>query len=384
MGILRLVTVAAALSLGIQGSFAQIGLHSAAEIEQRNAAAAFAVTREMGLALLLGECKRLMASSEPSMERIARSWVERNRDEMEAAYAWIDRYLADLKVHDPSKYQSESRALIQAGADAALQLSRIHFRRSMPTKVACEHAAKAYVVPQLDLKSLALNPGFEQFAEFPKTLQRIRSEPKFTVPSHLRLGYEKLASPVPGITNLGSLDAAEAAKERGDGPGRMAIFRSMAEEGDGSAAQTVGIMLLDGQQVPKSHAEAYRWFYAAWTLSDFDGLNALGVMLRDGLGVDANLPLAQAAFLLAKTAARHQASFDRAQTNAARLAPKIGDSDAEWIACLSLRTLDSALRKPIEDRPSLTPAKSIFNPDRRLGSLVRELSAGFHADSCKH
>lgn len=66
MGILRLVTVAAALSLGIQGSFAQIGLHSAAEIEQRNAAAAFAVTREMGRALLLGECKRLMASSSPA------------------------------------------------------------------------------------------------------------------------------------------------------------------------------------------------------------------------------------------------------------------------------------------------------------------------------
>ena len=129
---------------------------------------------------------------------------------------------------------------------------------------------------------MALNPGYEQFAEFPATLARIRAEPGFAVPPHLKFGMEKRGQFLSGVGNLASLDAAEAARERGDGPARIAIFKGLAERGDGNAATQVGIIYLTGQQVAKDDGSAYRWFYAAWSQSNMDGLNALGVMNRDG------------------------------------------------------------------------------------------------------
>ena len=65
------------------------------------------------------------------------------------------------------------------------------------------------------------------FAEFPQTLAKIRAEPNFSVPSHLKLGLTSANQnkTVSGIGNIASLNAAEAAKERGDGPGRIAVYK---------------------------------------------------------------------------------------------------------------------------------------------------------------
>lgn len=375
-----LVTVTLLCSLSAHSQVAQL---SSTEIEKRNAAAAFASLREASVFLLLGECSHLMANSTVSMYTVAQGWFDRNKPEMEAAYVWLDRYLSYLKNTNPDAYKHASNDLLRSGSEGLLQNARIFFARKLPDMASCERAAKTFSIPQTDLKNIALNPGYEQFAEFPATLARIRAEPDFSVPPHLKFGMDKIVQNIVPLGDLASLDAAEAAKERGDGLGRIAVFKSMAERGDGRAAQQIGVIYLNGQQVEKNPITAYRWFYAAWSLSEMEGLNALGVMSRDGLGVPVNLPLAEAAFYLAKAAARSRETFDRALSNLDRLENRISPEEKSRIACLTLNSLDDALRAPIRRLDSLVKGKSISNSDRRLGVIVKDLAEAYKTATCQ-
>jgi TPR repeat protein len=259
----------------------------------------------------------------------------------------------------------------------------VFFARNAPTTVSCEKAAKTFAVPQLDFKSMASNPGYEQFAEFPLTLARIRNESGFSVPNSIKNDFETASKFQNGISNVASLDAADALKEKGDGSGRGSIYMGMAKRGDAMAAQEVGLTYLNGKQVEKNIPAAYRWFYAAWSLSDMDGLNAMGVMLRDGLGVPVNAMLAQSAFYLAKATAKNKAAFERASKNIDKLAEQISNDEKSKIACMSLKNLDDALRAPIETLQSVVQGKPIINPERRLGSIVKDLTAFYQPDFCK-
>ena len=324
-----------------------------------------------------------MANSSVSMYTVAQGWFDRNKPEMEAAYVWLDRYLSYLKNTNPDAYKRASNDLLRSGSEGLLQNARLFFARKLPDMARCERAAKTFSIPQTDLKNIALNPGYEQFAEFPATLARIRAEPDFSVPPHLKFGMEKVVQNIVPFGDLASLDAAEAAKERGDGLGRIAVFKSMAERGDGRAAQQIGVIFLNGQQVEKNSTTAYRWFYAAWSLSEMEGLNALGVMTRDGLGVPVNLPLAEATFYLAKSAARNREAFDRASSNLDRLENQISPEEKSKIACMSLSSLDDALRAPILGLDALVKGKSISNSDRRLGVIVKDLAEVYKTALCR-
>ena len=375
-----LVTVAL---LGAFSAYGQLAQLSSIEMEKRNAAATFAAVREASLFLLLGECSHLMANSSSSMDVVARGWFERNKPEMEATYSWLDRYLSYLQAKDPEAYRRASTELVRSTGSGVLQTARVFFARKQPDLTSCEKAAKTFSFPQLDLKNIALNPGYEQFAEFPATLARIRAESDFSVPPHLKFGMDKVAQNIVGVGNVASLDAAEAAKERGDGIGRIAVFKSMAERGDGQAAQQIGVMYLNGQQVEKNPIDAYRWFYAAWSLSEMEGLNAMGVMTRDGLGVPTNLPLAVATFYVAKAAARSRDAFDRALGNLDSSENRISPEEKSRIACMSLKSLDDALRTPIRGLDVLVKGKSLSNSDRQLGVIVKDLSEAYKTASCQ-
>lgn len=184
-------------------------------------------------------------------------------------------YLSYLKGVNPIAFNQASTALVGAAGNSALQNARVFFSRKVADLSSCEKAARTYTIPQLDFKSMALNPGYEQFLEFPQTLIRIRSEPNFSVPSHLKFGLDSQNQKLAGIGNIASLDAAEAAKERGDGPGRVAAFKNMAQRGDSQAAHQIGVIYLNGNQVDKNYVEAYRWFYAAWALCIETGCGCL-------------------------------------------------------------------------------------------------------------
>jgi TPR repeat protein len=295
----------------------------------------------------------------------------------------LDRYLSYLKNTNPVAYKQASDDLVRSGSDGLLQNARIFFARKQPDIESCEKAAKAFSVPQVDLRNMALNPGYEHFAEFPATLARIRAESDYFVPEHLKFGMDLAAKNIALFGAVASLEAAEAAKERGDGPGRIAIFKNMAERGDGKAAQQIGLIFLNGQQVDKNPIYAYRWFYAAWSLSDMGGLNALGGMTRDGLGVSVNLPLAGATFYLAKAAARSRATFELALSNLDRLEKRISPEERSQIACMTLGSLDDALRAPIRELAPLVNGKSISNSERRLGVIVKDLADAYKTAACQ-
>ncbi len=362
---------------------AQVAQLSNTEIEKRNAAAAFATGRELSLVLLIGECSHLLANSPTNIETVAKSWFDRNKSELEAAYVWLDQYLSYLKSTDSAAHSKASNELIRTQSNTSIQNARVFFSRKMPDLASCEKAIKTFAVAQIDFKNMASNPGFERFAEFPETFVRIRSNPNFFIPAHLKMGFESVPQKLIGIGNIASLDAAEAAKENGDGRTRMTIFKGLAERGDGQAAQQIGIMYLNGQLVEKTQIEAYRWFYAAWSLSEMEGLNALGVMLRDGLGVPANPVLALSSFYLAKAAARSRAAFDRALNNLDRMDGQNSVETKVLIACTSLNNLDVQLRGPINSFESVVTGKSISNPERHLGNFVKDLNAIYQTANCK-
>ena len=361
----------------------QIAQLSPVEIEMRNAASGFVTTRETGLILLIGECSHLLMNSPVNVDAVARGWFERNKPELEASSVWLDRYLTFLQKNNPDLWRKASANLISSTFSGNLQTARIFFARQPPDRARCETALKPYSIPQADIRTMALNPGFEQFAEFPATLARIRGEPSFAVPSHLKFGMEKGGHNISGVGNLASLDAAEAARERGDGPARIAIFKDLAERGDGNATTQVGIIYLNGQQVAKDEALAYRWFYGAWSQSNMDGLNALGVMSRDGVGVPVNLPLAGAAFYLAKAGAASRETLDRASGNLEKVASRMSAETVTRIACLTLSALDDGLRAPIRGLPPLVLAKTLLNPERRLGDVVKDLSEVYKNANCQ-
>ena len=63
-------------------------------------------------------------------------------------------------------------------------------------------------------------------------------------------------------------------------------------------------MNLNGGFVQKNPIGAYCWFYAAWSLADYDGLNVMGVLFRNGNGIARDLPLAQAPLMPATAGAK--------------------------------------------------------------------------------
>lgn len=379
---LRFLVLAACVLVSTNTPAANISSLSKSEIEQRNAAATFVISRESIGHIIIGECGGLLSDVSPSVEMVFRNWYDRNKKELEAALTWTDIYLLYLKSTNPSQYQSYSIELAKSIPVSALEAVRVIFKRQLPDRKSCEFALSQYASPQLDIKNIAQNPGYERFGEFSQTLSRIHADPDFTVPSNLRWGYENAAHFQAGFSNMASLDAAEAAKERGDGSARIAALKSMAQRGDGTAAQTIGMMFLNGNLVKTDLTEAYRWFYAAWSLSEYEGLNAMGVMMRDGLGVNRNLPLAQASFILAAVASKRRDAHDRALENSKKLEQQINAADSAQIACLSLRSLDEGLRKPIQSLPQLVQGKSLAGAEQKLGSLIPGLIHDFHADSC--
>lgn len=352
-------------------------------IEKRNAAAAFALGREGALILLMAECDTHMARSKPSLDTIAQAWYQRNHSELETAFAWIDAYLSGLKENDPRAHKAASAELSQSQADALLGSSRTYFSRKLPTLASCVKAAETFVPAQTDIKNLHLNPGYEQFSEFSQTLAQMRSDPDFQVPPHVRVGFDVTKAGLKTQPmNMATLDAMYAADERGDGAGKIAILTSLAKGGDARSAQSVGLMYLNGDKVAQSYAKAYDWFYAAWTLADMDGLNALGVMLRDGLGVAPNPKLALAAFQVAASSAPTRETQARAAKNAAGLAEKLAPQAHQEVACWSLKALDAALRAPVKQAAKMVTPKTIASPERRLESMIDGSSGNTGPSRC--
>lgn len=338
-----------------------------AETARKNAAV-YVQVQEHTLQMLRVECGTLMPTQSQRVDSIARAWHDRNKDDIVSARVWLDQYLSHAKSISEEQYQREANALLTTVFKGMLANAKIHFNRLPPSAEGCANALRAYAAPEFDLQNVGRNRGYEQSGEFAKTLRAMREAADYRVPPNVNTQFLEQAPFHP----YASMEAGIAARERGDGAMMRAIYTRMAEHGESTAAQAMGMAYLTAELTPKDYPLAYRWFAAAWSLGNLDGLNAMGVLLRDGVGVEPNLRLAYGSFLLAQQGARDQAAYDRSKRNADGIQAKISGADRTALACMTIAAFDTALQTAAPGQP-LVGSNAIVQGQRKLGQIVRDL-----------
>jgi TPR repeat protein len=362
-GVLLLVT-------GFQLGAAPVSALAPAEIERRNAAATFVQTQELTLQMLRAECGTLMPTESARVDSIARTWFDRNKGDIVSTRVWLDQYLAHAKTISAEQYQRESGALLKTLSSGIIANAKTHFHRQPPSAEGCANALRAYSAPAFDIQNVGNNKGYAQFAEFGKTLRAVREAADYAVPPQINTQFQENVPFQP----FASLEAASAARERGDQTMMRTLYTRLAEHGEGTAAHAMGLSYLTADPASRDYALAYRWFAAAWSLGNLEGLNALGVLLRDGVSQPANTRLAYGAFLLAQQGARDQNAFDRSQRNAQGMLAKISDADRTALACMTINGFDAALQTP-DTKQALVPSTPIVQGQRTLGQIVPALAS---------
>ena len=71
----------------------------------------------------------------------------------------------------------------------------------------------------------------------------------------------RLASPL--LATAADFDAALTAYDRGDYAAALAELRPLAEQGDATAKNSLGVMYDEGHGVPQDYAEAMTWYRKA-------------------------------------------------------------------------------------------------------------------------
>lgn len=360
------------LLLATQASpgFAQLGNLPSDEVERRNAAVGFVQLSDATLQVLRVECGYLMPGESPRVDAIARAWFDRNRDDIVAANVWAGQYLTHAKSISSEAHQRVSNALTTALSNGLMANIKTYFKRLPPSAESCAKALAPYAQVQLDIQNVGKNTGYERFGEFGKTLKEFREQPDYSIPASINTKFQERVS----FQAIASIDAALAARERGDGASMRAIYEKLAAHGEATAAQSLGVAYFNGDLTPKDMLQAYRWFYVGWGLGDFQGLNAMGVMLRDGSGVPVNTSLAYGAFLMATQGAQTKSGQELAQRNTERLQAHTTESDLKAIACMTLDTFDAELKKPVAAQP-LPRLRGMHQGQRKLGQMLRALKA---------
>ena len=72
-----------------------------------------------------------------------------------------------------------------------------------------------------------------------------------------------LALGLSGAANAGPFDDALAAANRGDYATAFRLYRPLADQGNASAQDNLGLMYAKGEGVPQNNAEAVKWFRLA-------------------------------------------------------------------------------------------------------------------------
>ena len=75
-------------------------------------------------------------------------------------------------------------------------------------------------------------------------------------------------------------------------------FLALAEKGDAKSMIDLGVMHHTGEGVTKDYGKAMDWYIKAFKLGEGEAYNNIGVMYRDGLGVQTNRQIAYAIFFI--------------------------------------------------------------------------------------
>ncbi len=313
-------------------------------IEKRNAATLFVSVREQFAFSMIRECTPLLTNAPAYPLSVVSSWYERNFAEIEASKVWLTEYFVSLQKQNPQAARAAQQAFLQENSRSLLEIVRLSFSQKLPDEASCKRVLSQFAPIEMDFSNIGKQPGYSQFAEFSQTLREYKSSANYLVPSTLRFGVTE--SQLAASQMVASLVAADAAYRARDAASYLAAYQNLALQGDGKAAQTIGISYLNGDLLAKDANQAYSWFYAAFTLADYEGANAMGVMHRDGLiQVGNDRVVAQASFSIASLAARTLDARNRAQSNFNRLDALLTNDEKFAVGCMSLSQLDAIYKK---------------------------------------
>lgn len=339
-----------------------------AETQRREAAAQFVMAQAMTLGILRQECRDWLAGGAEDVERVALAWWQGHRDQLDAAnwvvFTTLQRHRATLAAD--AAIAAERQTLF-ASVAGSLALLRAMFNRELPTADSCRQAVRQYSAGPAGTGLLAKVPGYDRLAEFSEALRRVGLEPGYQRPEERSRTLDAQVSPTEDP--MATLDAIEAAREKGNPKTILRGYETLAGRGDGKAAQALGFIQLQGQlDQKKDPAAAYRWFYRAWVLGEAEGLYALGVMWRDGIGVVANQKLALGAFLIARSMVGDtEPAGVRSAANALKLEKAMAPLAVAEIGCASWTAVHQALRSVLTPPPAASEAVPQLKP-----GLLRE------------
>ncbi|MDB5775207.1 MAG: hypothetical protein JWP38_1340 [Herbaspirillum sp.] len=340
------------------------------EMEKREAAAGFMLTIAMELSVLRLECHQWLAGSSDDADDVAHKWWLRNRDDLDTAN-WIVREVAGrFQATLPNNLATLAVAqLMQTMAKGNLGNLRGIFKRQLPTPDTCRRALQPYKTPQFDIRNIGNIKGFEQFSEFGQNLASAGKDPDFQPAEEKFRTFDAQLSTA--IGPVASLDAIEFAKENHDTAAVISGLKSLALRGDIKAALTLGTGYLNSTATSSDKQRAVAWFYNAWSMGSSDGINSLGVMARDGLGMPPDPELAISAFALAKQMAvnKDTAALQRATTNYSRLSQQASTKDSIAVSC----SKSVAMARMFRDRAAGLPDIELLDFPQSPGCIAEPL-----------
>ena len=367
MGLNTTKRILLVLCLTVQAvATAQVG----SDIQTREAAANFVMAQAMTLGILREECHEWLAGTDNDAERIALAWWLRNRDDLDTAN-WvvlkaIERHRTTLPADAAAVAE---RQTLFANVTGSLAILRALFNRELPTVASCRNAVQQFAAAPKGGGPLGKLPEYGRVQEFSEALRRARAEPGFVRPLEKSRTLDAQVSPTEDP--MATLDAIDAARERGDAVVMLRGFETLALRGDGKAAQNLGFIFLQGQLGQnKNPAAAYRWFYRAWATGEAEGLYSLGVMWRDGIGVVANQKVALAAFRLAHVMVGDtEPAGVRALANAQKIERMLQPIAIAEVGCSSMDALHQAIRSVVTPPPPQTDPVPMLKPGLLKDSL---------------
>ena len=342
--------------LGLIVSLPTSGQTDESEVERREAAAALLHPQAMALGVLRRECRSLLPGDD-GPDAVAQAWWQRNRDSLEASL-WViaeasRRYRAKASAEQAA---ARERQMLKVFGDTMLTGLRASFAQQLPSAAACNEALAGFRRKELDVANLGSTPGYRQFGEFALTLGRVLADPGYRPPEDKLRNFEAQVSVF--STALLTHDAIDAAQARGDAATVARGYEMLVARGDAKAAMSLGVLHLNGRLAPRNAPLAASWLYNAWAMGDAEGINAMGVLWRDGALGAPDKKLALAAFAMAQqmpVAGSRQAQ-QRAAANLSRLAAQLDASVLAEVACLRWSTVDDAARALAGAAPGLSLA----------------------------
>ena len=161
-------------------------------------------------------------------------------------------------------------------------------------------------------------------------------------------------------------DKAMEAERLGKQQEAVAIYKSLAEQGDTRAMIALGLKYHQGDGVAQDYKQAMNWYLQAYEKNDGDAFNNIGVMYRDGLGVETNKQIAYLLFLATHmNGLGTEATQYRAGSNLSRVSEDIGENGTKAALCWTWAYVDQYVKSrgtKKEVTPEVLPSKDMPSP----------------------